>query len=57
MEQLFREAANEKILLNPGDMYDFAPNHALRLSYAYEDCQTWETAAVKLAQIIRKLAE
>ena len=52
-EKLFESAAMAGILLNPGDMYDFARNGSLRLSYAYTTPDEFERAAIRLARIIR----
>lgn len=54
MERLFERAAMERILLNPGDMYDFARNNSLRLSYVYTTPEEFEQAAIKLARIIEQ---
>lgn len=54
MERLFEKAIREKILLNPGDMYDFARNDSLRLSYAYTNPEEFEQSAIRLAEIIRE---
>ena len=35
MEKVFQKARKEFLLLNPGNIYDFKENNALRLSYAY----------------------
>ncbi len=53
IERLFEKAAKAVILLNPGDMYDFEHNNSLRLSYAYTSCEEFETAAKKLADIVK----
>ena len=51
-EQLFRRALEKKILLNPGNMYDFAANRSLRISYAYEDSETFAKAVETLAALL-----
>ena len=56
VDRVFQEAIRAKILLNPGDIYDFQGNHALRLSYSYTTCEEFETAAVELAGMIRRLS-
>lgn len=53
-EHLFERAIAEKILLNPGDMYDFTKNNSLRLSYVYTTPEEFEKAAIKLARIIEQ---
>jgi len=55
MEVLFQEAVRSHILLNPGDLYDFAHNHSLRLSYAYTSSDEFERAAQELSVLIRKM--
>ncbi|KRM09437.1 PLP-dependent aminotransferase family protein [Paucilactobacillus suebicus] len=56
MDQLFKQATENNILLNPGDVYDYHYNHSLRLSFAYTDESEFTTAAIKLAKIIKKLS-
>lgn len=56
MDAVFQAAIRENILLNPGDIYDFQGNHALRLSYSYTTCDEFSTAARRLANIIRRLS-
>ena len=51
-EQLFRKALEKKILLNPGNVYDFQVNRSLRISYAYEDSETFEKAVRQLAELL-----
>lgn len=55
MEELFKRAIKEKILLNIGDIYDFERNNSLRLSYAYTNQDEFEVSAKKLSSIIREL--
>lgn len=57
MELLFENAVKNKILLNPGAVYDFKHNNSLRLSYAYTSCEEFEHAAITLAEIIQKQLE
>lgn len=57
MELLFENAVKNKILLNPGAVYDFKHNNSLRLSYAYTSCEEFEHAAITLAKIIQKQLE
>ena len=56
VDRVFQEATRAKILLNPGAIYDFQGNHARRLSYSYTTCEEFETAAVGLAGMIRRLS-
>jgi Transcriptional regulators containing a DNA-binding HTH domain and an aminotransferase domain (MocR family) and their eukaryotic orthologs len=52
IERLFEAAIKEKILLNPGDIYDFKENHSLRLSFAYVDSDEFDKAVHILSQIV-----
>ncbi len=54
MDKIFAEALKAGILLNPGNMYDYAENHAIRLSYAYADPEDLNKALEILAAIIEK---
>lgn len=54
MEKVFTEALKAGILLNPGNMYDYSENHAIRLSYAYAEPDDLTRALQKLAEIIEK---
>lgn len=53
-DRLFHEAAKSGILLNPGDIYDFGSNNSLRLSYSYTTCDEFKSAAIRLADIIKR---
>lgn len=53
MDNVFQEARKQYILLNPGNIYDFDENYALRLSYAYIDPSKVDKTIGKLAEIIR----
>ena len=55
IERLFKEALAHRILLNPGSIYDFTPNHALRISYAYEPIDVFRKAMKILARLGRGL--
>ena len=54
MDKIFTEALKAGILLNPGNVYDYAENHAIRLSYAYADPDDLTRALTVLAEIIEK---
>ena len=54
MDKIFNKALKAGILLNPGNVYDYAENHALRLSYAYADPEDLTKALEILAAIIEK---
>jgi GntR family transcriptional regulator of abcA and norABC len=56
MDVLFRRAAQEGLLLNPGDIYDFYPNRSLRISYSYVSCDMFTEGIHRLAVIISDLA-
>ncbi|NLD18738.1 MAG: PLP-dependent aminotransferase family protein [Clostridiales bacterium] len=51
-EGLFKKALEEKILLNPGSVYDFSTNRSLRISYAYENSETFEKAIKKISELL-----
>ncbi|MFF2479775.1 PLP-dependent aminotransferase family protein [Paenibacillus sp. NPDC058071] len=53
-EKLFKEALQQKVLLNPGSMYDFSKNQYLRLSYAYASIEQLEKGIVTLAALIKR---
>jgi len=55
IEQLFEAAIKEKILLNPGDIYDFKEDHSLRLSFAYVNSDEFNRAIRELSEIIKEL--
>ena len=44
-----------KVLLNPGDIYDFKSNNSLRLSYAYVNEKEFEKGALSLKELILKM--
>lgn len=54
MDKVFADALKAGILLNPGNMYDYTENHAIRLSYAYADPEDLHRALKILADIIEK---
>ncbi|PFB31474.1 GntR family transcriptional regulator [Bacillus cereus] len=51
---LFDKALKEKILLNPGTLYDRSANQFLRLSYSYATLEEIEIGIKKLAQLMKK---
>ncbi len=55
VSMLFKRALQAKILVNPGSVYDFTPNHAIRLSFAYVDSDIFEEAIKELAHIVISL--
>lgn len=54
-EQLFYALLKERILINPGSVYDFNKNRSLRLSYAYASEDDLAEGIEKMSRIIRKL--
>lgn len=55
MNKLFLEAIKEKILINPGNIYDFSNNQNLRISYSYNSDNEMEVGLKKLSYIVRTL--
>ena len=55
IRRIFDAALAEKILINPGEMYDIRENFSLRISYAYEDDDTLERSLVRLSEIIKSV--
>lgn len=54
VDKVFAEALKAGILLNPGNVYDYTENNAIRLSYAYADPDDLAKALEILAAIIEK---
>ena len=50
-----KEAIKAKLLLNPGDIYDFKANNSLRLSYAYVNEEEFKKGALILKNLIIKM--
>lgn len=55
INKLFSEAIKEKILINPGNIYDFSNDQNLRISYSYASISEIKIGLKKLSCIIRKL--
>ena len=55
VDQLFQLMLNEQILINPGNVYDFGKNQAIRLSYAYASESELEAGIKKLSKIVQGL--
>ena len=55
MNRLFQETAERGVLLNPGDIYDFAADNSLRLSYSYTTPEEFAAAVDVLAAVAREL--
>lgn len=56
MGRLFQLAVERGVLLNPGDIYDFAADNSLRLSYSYVAPEEFAAAVRVLASIVREAA-
>lgn len=54
IDKLFYDAVEEKLLFNPGHVYDFKKNKSIRLSFAYIEEYKIETSIKKLSDLIRK---
>ncbi len=54
-DKLFQLALEEKLLINPGNVYDFSKNKNIRISYAYAESRALENGLRKLSELIRKL--
>lgn len=50
---LFEKALQERVLLNPGTLYDRSANQFLRLSYSYATVEEIEVGIKKIAQLIK----
>lgn len=57
MEKLFQVALKQGILLNPGSIYDFKKNNALRLSFSYIDKKDIMDNIKKLSDAVRNLTK
>ena len=54
-KKIFERALQEKILINPGEMYDFSENRCIRISYAYEPLPRLEEGLIRLSKLIRSI--
>jgi len=52
VDQLFHLMLKERVLINPGNIYDFGKNQAIRLSYAYASKKDLAAGIEKLAEIL-----
>lgn len=57
VDQLFHLMLKERILINPGNIYDFGKNQAIRLSYAYASEKELAVGIEKLAEVVRRLQQ
>jgi len=55
LKYLFLEAEKNKILINPGNIYDNTNSKNIRISYSYASYKDIEFALLKLAEIISKI--
>lgn len=54
IDKVFADALKQNVLFNPGNVYDYTENHAIRISYAYADPEDMTEALEILASIIEK---
>lgn len=54
-DQLFQRMLEHQILINPGNVYDFAKNQSIRLSYSYAKEEELEYGIEMLAKTIRRM--
>lgn len=54
VDKIFRDALSQGILMNPGNVYDYIENNAVRISYAYADPEDMTRALEILAAIVYK---
>ena len=54
IDKIFAEALRRNVLLNPGNVYDYTENNAIRLSYAYANPDEMTHAVEILADIVSK---
>ena len=54
-KKIFETALKENLLINPGEMYDFAENRCIRISYAYETTDKLKDGLIRLADIIKSM--
>jgi len=54
-DRLFTRALEKNLLINPGSVYDYEKNTALRLSYAYAAEDQLQEGIASLAQVVRSM--
>lgn len=54
-ERLFHLALGEKILINPGSLYDFSKNPYIRISYAFSSPDELDKGLSRLAELVREM--
>lgn len=57
MKRLFKRAAEDNLLINPGQIYDFDDNQYIRISYAYASESELDRGLKKLAGLIEDLQD
>lgn len=54
MDNLFKKALKEGILINPGNIYDRNDSNNIRISYSYATSEQLEKGLMKLAELIKE---
>jgi GntR family transcriptional regulator of abcA and norABC len=54
-DRLFEIALSEKLLINPGSIYDFSNNQHIRISYSYASPDELKKGLIKLSELIEKM--
>lgn len=57
VEQLFHLLLKERVLINPGSIYDFGKNQSIRLSYAYASEKELTAGIEKLSGTVHRLQQ
>ena len=57
MDKIFSDALKSGVLINPGNIYDYGENNAIRISYAYAKPQELKKALKILSGIGEKYYE
>lgn len=57
LDQLFHLMRKERVLINPGSIYDFGKNQSIRLSYAYASEKELTAGIEKLSGMVRRLQQ
>lgn len=56
MTELFHRAADARVLLNPGDLYDYRSTRSLRMSFAYAKPEEFDLGVARIVDIVRDMA-
>lgn len=54
-DKLFKRALEDKLLINPGNLYDFSNNQYVRISYSYASDDALSEGLIRLSEIIRRM--